>query len=164
VLLVPLLALAASGCAKEAEPEPREGEGEPTAAAPRDSEADRQGVIEAHQAFVRAWETADVEGVVSLLDAAPPLLIFHPKLRSRFDSLAEVRAGLGRMFSKIGGARWVEAHPVVTVRGDVAWLTTHVAVESDNVDPVMVRGTEIWLRESAGWKLAHAHWSPDPEQ
>jgi ketosteroid isomerase-like protein len=167
MLLVAVLVLVASGCAGEPEPTPEpgeEGRGTTATAPSEDAEADQQGVIEAHKAFVRAWESADVEGVVNLLDAPPQLLIFHPNVRTRFDDLDEVREGLVRMHSKIGEADWVEAHPIVTVRGDVAWLTMHIAIEAANIDPFVARGTEIWVRDAAGWRLTHAHWSPDPEQ
>jgi ketosteroid isomerase-like protein len=145
-------------------------EARPSAAAPPGGEAqaqareDERAVVEAHRTLIAAYEAGDVYAFVSLLDPSPSLLIFHPLLESRFDTIAQVREGLGKMFEHLGGASWTDAHALVTVWGDVAWVTSHMAVEAPGLSrPFIGRGTEIWVRDAGSWRLTHAHWSADPE-
>jgi ketosteroid isomerase-like protein len=67
------------------------------------------------------------------------------------------------MFERLGNASWTEVHPALFVEGDVAWLTSHVLVESPEVERKFVgRGTEIWIRRDGQWRLVHGHWSEHP--
>jgi ketosteroid isomerase-like protein len=151
--LVALLAGCGSGAQR--------GSAEPT---PDDDGSDMQAVIDAHRRLVRAYESRSVDDFVGLLDPGSELLIFHPRLESRFNGIDEVRQNLGRMFERQGRATWTEAHPTVSVFGDVAWLTTHVAIEAPGMDaPFIGRGTEVWVRASGAWRLTHAHWSSNPK-
>jgi ketosteroid isomerase-like protein len=123
-----------------------------------------QAVIAAHERLTRAIETGDLEGVVGLLEPTSDLLIFHPRRESRFDRVGEVREGFERMFRRLVSAEWTSAHSAVATRGDVAWHTSHVVLESENLEePFLGRATEIWVRGEVGWRLAHAHWSATPE-
>lgn len=129
-----------------------------------DPEQVMQDVLAAHEAFVSAYENADVDAMVSLLDAAEPTMVFHPLLENRYDGIEEIRQGLAMMFGTIGDPAWTEAHPKVRVTGDAAWLTYHVIIESQSMENAFVgRGTEIWVRTDDGFRLAHAHWSTHPD-
>jgi len=128
------------------------------------AEDDRQAVIDAHEALVRAYEGSDVEAFVAGLDPSPEVLIFHPRMQSRFDSVEKIRLEMGRMFARLGETRWTDVHASVRVEGDAAWLTAQIVIESPNVEPAFVgRATEIYLRREGRWRLTHAHWSADPE-
>jgi ketosteroid isomerase-like protein len=129
---------------------------------PQDFDADAQAVIEAHKALVAAYQSGDVEAYVGLL--APEPLIYHPFVEDRFDDTEEIRRNLGRMFGRFSERAWTDVHPGVEVNGDVAWLTAHVLIKSPELESAFVgRGTEIWLRTPAGWRLAHGHWSEHAE-
>lgn len=132
-------------------------------ASPSNLEADRQAVIEAHLALVHAYEYGDAERFINGLDSSPELLIFHPRLHNRFGGIEQVRLDITRMFGRIGKARWTDVHQAVVVEGDTAWLTAQVVVESPNIDTFVGRATEIYRRRADGWRLAHAHWSANPE-
>lgn len=130
----------------------------------RTPDRDRRELIEAHLALIAAYESADVEGFVALLDASPDLLVFHPALENRFDGIEDIRENLGRMFSRLRSSSWLEFHPNAIVNGDVGWITAHVLIESQGLPaPFVGRGTEIWVRREAGWRLVHGHWSANPE-
>lgn len=154
-----LIAAAVAGC------EPvRRPVGETGVAGPPDAAADRAAVVDAHQALLKAYEEGDVDGYVDLLDPTAELLIFHPSMRGRFDGVEKVRREMGGMFARFQGADWSDHHPIVLVKGDVAWITAQIQIEAPGLDPPFVgRGTEIWVRRQDGWRLAHGHWSSSPE-
>jgi len=128
-----------------------------------DPDRDTRAVIEAHEALIEAYETADTDAFVALLEPSAELLIFHPRLVDRFDGIDRAKQGLARMFERLGGAKWSVFHPIVIVRGEVAWVTSHVLIESPTLEaPLLGRGTEIWVRRGEGWRLVHGHWSEDP--
>ncbi len=133
------------------------------AAPQHDPDQAREAVVQAHEQLLAAFEAGDVETLTGLMLPAPELLIFHARLENRFDGHEQVREGLTRMLGRFGTASWWEAHPTVSVEGNVAWMTSHVVVESPGLaEPFLGRGTEIWVWRPEGWKLAHGHWSPVP--
>ena len=154
-----LLVVTSAGCQPTA---PTAEQQEPQSIA--DATADRQAVVEAHEALLSAYEQGDIEAFVAGLDPTAELLIFHPRIRARFDGVDRVREEMGGMFARLGGAAWSDHHAIVQVKGDVAWITAQTLIESPNLDPPFTgRGTEIYVRKPEGWKLAHGHWSSLPE-
>lgn len=124
----------------------------------------QKALIDAHTSLIDAYEAGDVERFVSLLDPSNDLLIFHPMSEDRFESVAEVREKMSRMFAKIGKVTWTDAHPVVIQRGDIAWITSNFLLDSPDLDYHFIgRGTEIWVRDGNRWQLIHAHWSKQPD-
>jgi ketosteroid isomerase-like protein len=127
------------------------------------SASPEESVLRAHRAWVKAYENTDVDAMMSLLDVSPQLVIFHPMVHNRFHGGDEIRAGLTRMFQRLGKATWTEAHLQTNVEGDVAWITSNMALESNDLKvPIVGRATEIWLRTGEEWRLVHAHYSADP--
>ncbi len=143
---------------------PSDGDSGAGAPATRNTQADYDAVVAAHKSLVNAYEAADVAAYTALLDPEVELLLFHPRLSDRFVGVDETREKLSQMFSRISPAHWLDVHPSVVVEGDVAWYTSHVLVESTNLPtPFVGRGTEVWIRRDSRWRLAHGHWSPNPE-
>lgn len=125
--------------------------------------ADRADVVEVHEALLAAMEAGDGSAVAALLDSAHDILVFHPAVETRFDGADAISAGIGRMLGKNAPVEITEVHLQVWVDGDVAWLTSHLLLESPRVaEPFAARGTEVWRRTDGGWRLAHAHWSGQP--
>jgi ketosteroid isomerase-like protein len=151
LLLTVLLALACS-----------QQPGEPPSNRAAVTATDHQALFDAHGELIRAYERADADAFAALLDTSSELLIFHPRLQSRFGGVTAARENLGLMFSRLNETAWTEAHPALVVKGDVAWLTYNVIIESPRLDPPFVgRGTEVWVRSRGNWRLAHGHWSAD---
>jgi ketosteroid isomerase-like protein len=165
-ILTPKAVVAFGMCLILAQTACQRGPSEPAAVQPpsRDVEQDEQAVIAAHQALIHAYQSADVDAFTRLLASSPDLLIFHPRLESRFDGVDEVKQSMGRMFERLSKATWSDHHAIVRVEGDAAWLTSHVQIESAGMKtPFVGRGTEIWVRQPEGWRLVHGHWSENPE-
>lgn len=151
------LVLLGLGCG---EPVGTEGEG----AGPREALEDRKEVIQAHRAFISAYESGDAAAIAAMLSTDPQPLVFHPLTEGRFDGADAISEALPRMFEKLGGVEWTDIHPAIDVEGDVAWLSFHVIAQSANMgEPFVGRGSEVWVRRDDGWKLAHAHLSQNPE-
>lgn len=150
------LALVVSGCSGTSET----GE----AARPGEPGQTRQDVLEAHRTLVEAYQKGDAEAFALLLDKTDTLLIYHPRTQDRWHGILDAQQNLSAMFEDVGKSEWLDVHLDVSVEGDVGWLTSHVVIESPYVDqPFTGRGTEVWVRRAAGWKLAHGHWSANPE-
>jgi ketosteroid isomerase-like protein len=120
-------------------------------------------LVAAHEAFVEALTTGDVDGVVSLLETDPPTLVFHPEVATRFEGPDQIREALKRMLAVTGPLGWTEVHGEVTQAGEAGWFTYHVLVEPEKMDEaVRARATEIWRYTDGAWHLAHVHWSEIP--
>ncbi len=130
-----------------------------------DTAADTSAIGEAHAALIAALDAGDADGFVALLSTRPELVVFHPMVRGRFSSVEAVRNGLSHMFEEAGPTQWTDVHTMVTVDGDVGWLTGDFILEgAAPEEPFLGRTTEIWLRQPDGWRLIHAHWSPLPPE
>lgn len=153
-VLVFLVLLAAAGCA------PAPG----TARGSADPALDRQAILDAHQEMVEAYQRGDAEAFLMLMEKTDSLLLYHPRVDDRWQGIEAVRQNLPRMFTNLGQSSWIDVHVAVTVNGDVGWLTSHTVIESPNVEvPFTGRGTEVWVRHGDNWRLAHGHWSANPE-
>ena len=136
---------------------------EPPPVETSDPFADRVEVVEVHESLLAAMEAGDGPGVAALLDSAHDILVFHPAVETRFDGADAIADGIGRMLGNNVPVEITEVHLQVWVDGDVSWLTSHLLLESPNLpEAVAARGTEVWRRADAGWRLAHAHWSAQP--
>jgi ketosteroid isomerase-like protein len=155
VILIGILAVLA-GCAAEPQPVvPPPDPGDPI--------ADRVQIVDVHETLLAAMEAGDGQAVLELFDDRHDVLVFHPELETRFDGRDEIAVGLARMMERLAPVDLTEVHLQVWTEGDVAWLTSHLLLESDALEePVAARSTEVWRRNEDGWKLAHAHWSTHP--
>jgi len=160
--LAACIGLSVLGCGSPAEQAPAEAEPEP---ALEDVAAARMNaVIMAHEALTAAYQAADADALATLLDSSPEFTIFHPVIQNRFGTPEELKGQLAVMFERMGEIEWTDAHPVVVIEGDVAWVTSNVLVESPSLERAFVgRGTEIWVLRGESWKLIHGHWSENPE-
>ena len=128
-----------------------------------DPSADRAAVLAAHQKLFAAMETGDSRGFVELLDDDPAFAIFHPRLRSEFDAEDLSDGSLEGMICRLAGAQWSEVDVEVAVAGDVAWIRSHLLIESPSMTSAFLgRGTEVWVRQGERWRLRHGHWSEAP--
>jgi hypothetical protein len=68
------------------------------------------------------------------------------------------------MFRGLGPAEWTVVHARATARPAAVWVTYLFAVEAERLaEPILGRGTEIWVRRGDDWKLTHGHWSREPQ-
>jgi hypothetical protein len=133
--------------------------------APRGGErgADEAGAAAAHGGFLDALRAADAGRASAFLDGSPELTLFPVQGDVRLDGPAEAGRGLEAMFRAIGPAEWTTVHEARVVRGGAAWFTYQFAVEAEGrPEPLLGRGSEVWVHRPDGWKLAHGHWSSQP--
>ena len=157
-LLLAGCAVLLPACSREAPMSPAHGR---AAVAPEI----QQALVVAHRGLVEAFERGDVEAICDLLYPSQELLVFHPLLRGRFNSVERIRAALPAMFDAMGPATWTDVHPMVVAEGEVAWVTSDVLIEAGRLaEPFVGRGTEIWVHEDGRWRLIHGHWSTVPEE
>jgi ketosteroid isomerase-like protein len=153
------------GCAAPGPEEGGEAVATPDVAAGGSPEEDIQAVVAAHTALVEAYEAGDIEAFAARLDPGAELLLFHPRADNRFDDIDDLREAMPRMFENIENAVWTDAHALVSVEGDVGWVTAEFLLEADGLaQPFVGRSTEIWARRDGEWRLVHAHWSQNPQQ
>lgn len=130
---------------------------------PSDPDAERAAVLEAHDRLFQAIETGDSGGFVTWLDDDPSFAIFHPRGRSAFGPDDLANGSLEGMICRLAGAQWSEVDVEVTVSGEVAWVRSHLLIESPAMaGPFLGRGTEVWVRREGRWRLRHGHWSETP--
>lgn len=141
-----------------------ETEGRAPRSEPRADQAEME-LLKAHDAFVGALRDADVEGAAAFLDPSPELVLFPVDGSARLEGFEQAKQGLKALFRALGPAEWTVVHVSPTVHGGAGWLTYHFAVETGGgAEPLLGRGTEIWVRRADGWKLVHGHWSRDPTE
>jgi hypothetical protein len=127
-------------------------------------EGAREALLEAHQALADAYQRGNVDDFLLLLEKSDDLLIYHPRMDDRFTGIDEARERLPSMFERLGKPTWLDVHVRARVEGGVGWVTSHVVIESNGIDePFTGRGTEVWVLRDSGWRLAHGHWSANPE-
>ncbi|MCP3979733.1 MAG: nuclear transport factor 2 family protein [bacterium] len=159
VSVLALLVVATAGCASQ-EAVQAEEEAPPSDGCTLESAERVAGVSAAHEAWIAAYQQADVEALGEMLDTDGPLSVFHPFVENRFNGAADVRGGMAQMFARVGRSAWSELKPQVVVEGDVGWVVSDVMLKSPGLEASFVgRGTEIWICRAESWKLAHAHWS-----
>jgi ketosteroid isomerase-like protein len=152
VLVLPVLA---AGCPSGGGPGGPVNEDPPVASTTAADE-----VLAAHQSLIDAFEAADLDTAVALLEPSEGLVVFHPFLENRFEGRDECRLGLQRMMARLPDLQWSEVDRRIEIRNDVAWLTAQVLVKVPVLErPFVGRGTEVWVRRQGRWLLAHGHWS-----
>lgn len=133
--------------------------------APREAvrAADQTEAAAAHDSFLDALRTADAKRASSFLDSSADLVLFPVQGAPRLEGAEAAAQGLDAMFRAIGPAEWTVVHETRTVRGGAAWMTYHFAVEAEGrPEPLLGRGTEVWVHRTDGWRLTHGHWSAEP--
>jgi ketosteroid isomerase-like protein len=125
--------------------------------------AEDGAALVAHEAFLDALRAGDAAAASTFLDSSPELLLFPVSGRSRLEGAGEAKAGLEAMLRGLGPAEWTVVHARPTVRPGAMWMTYLFAVETErSAEPLLGRGTEVWVRRGGEWKLAHGHWSQEP--
>ena len=137
----------------------------PTGAGESAEDALRTAVMQSHEQLVQAFEKGDADGFAALLEPSGELLFFHPIYENLFVGGDRTLDGLRRMFRLMGAAEWTDITTKVRVLGDVAWVmtTSHVVSKRHSLS-MDNRGTEVWVNTQSGWRLAHGHWSLNPER
>jgi ketosteroid isomerase-like protein len=116
-------------------------------------------VLEANEAFYRAFEARDADAMDALWAQRAPVACIHPGWDA-LDGRARV-VGSFRAILESGGATRVRCTEAsVHVVGDAAFVTCHELISG-----ARLVATNVFAREDGVWRLIHHHSSPmAPEQ
>ncbi|MCS6899202.1 MAG: nuclear transport factor 2 family protein [Myxococcales bacterium] len=114
-------------------------------------------------AFYRAFERGDWEAMRELWAVSVPVSCVHPGWQPAVGREA-VLASWGAIFEGAMGIRFTLRNVQVFVAGEAAWVLQQEELESvqeggERVKVVLL-ATNLFVRESGAWKMAHHHASP----
>ncbi|HSN13117.1 MAG TPA: nuclear transport factor 2 family protein [Anaeromyxobacteraceae bacterium] len=116
-------------------------------------------VLEANEAFYRAFTARDVGAMDALWARRAPVACIHPG----WDALQGLAEVLGSFHAILGSASAPRVHCTVAaahVVGDTAFVTCH-----ERVQGAMLVATNVFTLEDGAWRMVHHHSSllPAPE-
>jgi ketosteroid isomerase-like protein len=118
-----------------------------------------QEVAEANARFYRAFETLDLAEMDAVWRHAAHVRCVHPgwPLLSGWEA---VRASWATIFSNTAEIRFTISEAVVTVHGDLGWVTCTENIlgqVGDRVSVTSVLATNLFERGDDGWRMIHHH-------
>lgn len=111
-------------------------------------------VLEANEAFYRAFTTRDADAMDALWARRAPVACIHPGWDA-LDGLAQV---LGSFRAILESSSAPEVHCALAaahVLGETAFVTCH-----ERVQGARMVATNVFTREDGAWRMVHHHSSP----
>ena len=113
-------------------------------------------IIGMERAALDRWGTGDPSGYLEI--CAPDVVYFDPFLERRIDGLAGLTAHYDGIRGKIRIDRYELLNPLVQQDGKLAVLTfNYVSWGSEGES--RWNCTEVYRRDSNGWRIIQTHWS-----
>jgi ketosteroid isomerase-like protein len=114
-------------------------------------------------AFYAAFEACDLDAMMAVWADDAPLLCVHPGGPALNDR-GEVRESWRRIFQGGGGVRFVLSHLQVTedARVSVRFVHENIHHGPGYRSVAVVLASNVFVRESGGWRLSAHHASPGP--
>jgi uncharacterized protein (TIGR02246 family) len=118
-------------------------------------------IIAVERAALDRWGAGDPSAYLGLFE--PDVTYFDPLQERRVHGAAAMRSLFEPIVGKIRVDRYDMLHPVVQHGGDLAVLTFNLVSyrTDDGAERVISQwnSTEVYRRTTAGWRIAHSHWS-----
>ena len=111
-------------------------------------------VLEANEAFYRAFSRRDADAMERLWAEAHPVACVHPGW-DVLDGREEVLRSWGAILGSEGAPAISCSHAQAHVLGEVAFVTCHEVVEGGRL-----AATNVFVREGGRWRVAHHQASP----
>jgi len=131
-----------------------------------DEMEDVEPIIDADTAFLSALETLDVKRIMDQCSDSDSVTMVFPGVDLARGPLA-VRLAWSRVSEQTTRLKTV-LKPVTAIRmGDLGYVFldgTILSTHGDETLSVEVYVTNIYIRESGGWKVLHHHATPAPHQ
>jgi ketosteroid isomerase-like protein len=129
---------------------------------------DEAGVHAANSAFYAALEARDLDAMSEVWEHADRIVVTHPGW-PMLRGWARVAGSWDAIFRNTGYIQFVLTDEQVTVVGDSAWVTldenilqsgTPESVVGDELSGSRATALNIYVRDSAGWRMVVHHASP----
>ena len=118
-------------------------------------------IISLERAALDRWGKGDPSVYLELFE--PDITYFDPMQKRRVDGAQAMTELFEPIAGKIRVDRYDLLHPAVQHGGDLAVLTFNLVSyrTDDGVERAIARwnATEVYRHSTAGWRIAHSHWS-----
>lgn len=121
-----------------------------------------EDVIQANEAFYRAFESLDIEQMSAIWDADISIRCVHPGWSALTD-WSTVMSSWERIFENAGMMQFTITDSAVTVCGEWAWVACKEnlsSLQGGRVVSGAVETLNIFRRRGQAWKLVIHHGSP----
>lgn len=122
---------------------------------------DKQQILSLEEEQVDTFNRGDIDGLLSFFD--PNLTGFSSTKHMRLASLGELRKTF-EYYRDLGqNVSYIISDPCIEMFGDTAILSFYWNVQfgggKKRKSPIEGRGTHVYVRRDAGWKIVHEHFS-----
>jgi ketosteroid isomerase-like protein len=111
-------------------------------------------VLEANEAFYRAFTTRDADAMDALWARRAPVACIHPGWDA-LDGLAQVLGSFRAILDSSSAPEVICTVAAAHVLGDTAFVTCH-----ERVQGARFVATNVFTREEGAWRMVHHHSSP----
>lgn len=123
---------------------------------------DIETVLQANEAFYRAFETLDIRNMDAIWSKADYIKCIHPGWVPRL-GWVQVRDGWTTIFNNTSQLHISVCVMETTVRGEIGWVVCQehlTALSGDRKTEGLVMATNLFERTDGVWRLIHHHGSP----
>lgn len=113
-------------------------------------------IVRLERAALTRWCKGDPSGFLEI--SAPDIVYFDPFVPKRVDGLEALSTHYGPLRGKIFADTFELINPCVQAVGDLAVLTFNY-VSSQGTSEQRWNCTEVYRRDSVGWRIIQSHWS-----
>ena len=130
---------------------------------PTPNPADIDAVRATNLAFYKAFEAGDLDVMAELWSAEAPISCLHPGWEPLSGRDAVLASWIG-IFRGTKSIAFTLRNVQIFLAGDVAWVLLVEEIDATHADGGHVRAaahaTNVFVRESTGWKVVHHHAGP----
>jgi hypothetical protein len=137
-----------------------------------DEVSDEEQVRAANAAFYAAFETLSLDAMSATWEHSDRVSVTHPGWPT-LRGWARVAASWEAIFANTGFIQFVLTEEVVTLVGDVAWVTLDENIlqatgapdggggaDTDELEGARIAATNVYVRSGSGWRMLLHHGSP----
>jgi ketosteroid isomerase-like protein len=133
--------------------------------------ADEEQVSAANAAFYAAFESLSLDAMSAIWEHSDRVSVTHPGWPT-LRGWARVAGSWEAIFANTGFIQFVLTEEIVTVVGDVAWVTLDENIlqatgspdgggaDTEELDGAHIAATNVYVRSDAGWRMLLHHGSP----
>jgi ketosteroid isomerase-like protein len=114
-------------------------------------------IIDMERAALERWGRGDPFGFIEI--SADDVVYFDPFQSRRLNGIDELRALYEEIRGRVSIARFELIDPCVQAVDDMAVLTFNYVAEGTNEVTSRWNCTEVYRRDTAGWRIIQTHWS-----